>query len=116
MANKTKELTDREQLVLDYIPFGKDDKINVREIAKLAELDQRAVYTIIESLIHNHKIPIVSSRHEHDNGIYIPLSDEERQEGLMALRNQVRTMDKRIVLVETADLNTVYKYKEVVGV
>lgn len=113
MANKTKELTEREQLVLDFIPFGKDGKINVSEIAKLAELEQRTVYTIIESLIHNHKIPIVSSRHEHDNGIFIPLSDEERQEGLTALRNQVRTMYRRIELVETADLNIVYEYKDI---
>lgn len=113
MAKETKKLSKREQTVLDYIPLGKENKIKVRQIAELAGMDERTIYIIIESLVHRHKIPVVASRNEHDNGIFIPLSDEERQEGLTALRNQVRTMDRRIELVETADLNIVYEYKDI---
>lgn len=116
MAKETKKLSKREQTVLDYIPLGIENKIKVRQIAELAGMDDRTIYIIIESLVHRHKIPVVASRNEHDNGIYIPMSDRERIEGLQALKSQAKTISKRIDTVEKADLNTVYKYKEVVGI
>ena len=90
-----------EQTVLSLIPRGKDNRKTLKVISAYIDLKPRELQSVINGLISNHHIPIVAIR---KGGIYIPLSESERVDGLKGLKNQTNDQLKRIHIVENADL------------
>ena len=101
-----KSLSLNEGRVLNVIPRTNERPMRINDIAELLKLERRSVQSIIETLISDYGVPIVSLRsgsYEH-KGVYIATSDEEREIGLVSLRSQVLENTKRIKAVEDADL------------
>lgn len=98
-----KELTIIESAVLSMIPRGKDNRRALKSMCDATGLDARSMHSVINTLVFKHKIPIVATR-KGKGGVYIPLSSQERAEGLKGLINQVSDMTHRIEIVQSADL------------
>lgn len=90
-----------EQTVLSLIPRGKENRKTLKVISAYIDLKPRELQSVINGLISNHHIPIVAIR---KGGIYIPLSESERVDGLQGLKNQTQDQLKRIAIVESVDL------------
>ncbi|MBO0476176.1 hypothetical protein DOK76_03785 [Vagococcus sp. DIV0080] len=97
-----KELSVIESSVLSMIPRGTGKKVTLNDICQLTSLNLREVQSVISSLVFKYKIPIVANRGL--GGIFIPLTNEQRSQGLNGIKNQVIDLNKRIEIVESADL------------
>lgn len=109
------ELTILETKVLLLIPRGKENKKTLRSIGLDANLNLRTTQSVINSLVFKHKIPIVGNRGQ--GGVFIPINNEQRLEGLNGIKNQVIDLNERIKIVEVADLDNwdnkiIYKHQE----
>lgn len=91
-----------EKNVLSLIPRGMDNRKTLQIISEPIDLNPRELQSVINSLIFKHHIPIVAIR---KGGIYIPLSENERIDGLQGLKNQTTDQLKRISIVESIDLS-----------
>ncbi|MGF2142051.1 hypothetical protein ACQUD9_05210 [Vagococcus fluvialis] len=98
-----KELSVIETAVLSMIPRGTGKKVTLNDICQLTSLSLREVQSVINCLVFKYKIPIVANRGS--GGVFIPLTDEQRLEGLKGIKNQVIDLTKRIELVEASDLD-----------
>ena len=96
------ELTIIEKSVLELIPRGSERKVKVTELSKLIDLNEREVKAVIESL-RTKGIPIVSVRGA-EGGLFVAITEEEREIGLRAFRNQQQSMERTISYIEQADL------------
>lgn len=103
---QNKNLSIIEENVLSLIPRGKDNKKTLQIMSESIDLTPRELQAIINGLIFNHRIPIVAIR---QGGVYIPLSENERIEGLQGLKNQTNDQLKRINIVESIDLDNWHK-------
>ncbi|MCO7150477.1 hypothetical protein P7H42_03720 [Vagococcus lutrae] len=92
-----------EQNVLSLIPRGKANRKTLQVISGAIDLTPREIQSVINTLITNHHIPIVAIR---KGGVYIPLSEDERVDGLQGLKNQTSDQLKRIAIVESIDLDS----------
>lgn len=101
-----KTLSINESRVLNMIPRTSEKPILISEIARVMHISWRSVASIIETLVMDYGVPIVSKRSgkENQKGVYIATSDIEREYGLLSLRSQVAENLKRIKKVEHADL------------
>ena len=93
-----------EQNVLSLIPRGKDNRKTLQVISEAIDLTPREIQSVINTLITNHHIPIVATRSK-KSGVYIPLTQDERVEGLQSLKKQTSDQLKRIAIVESIDLD-----------
>ena len=107
-----KELPQRHQQILAFIPNGSDTMITRVELVKLSGLSDRDVYQILNDLTMKYDIPIGSSRDRKNFGYYIPLNDQEKNNGIRSLEEQGNTMLKRAEKVRDADIQTALAYKE----
>ena len=107
-----KELPQRHQQILAFIPNGSDTMITRVELVKLSGLSDRDVYQILNDLTMKYDIPIGSSRDRKNFGYYIPLNDQEKNDGIRSLEEQGNTMLKRAEKVRNADIETAQAYKE----
>ncbi|MGY3766797.1 hypothetical protein ACWOAH_09760 [Vagococcus vulneris] len=80
-----------------------ENRKTLQIISASIDLNARELQSVINSLIFRHHIPVVAIR---KGGIYIPLSESERLEGLQGLKNQTSDQLKRIAIVESVDLDT----------
>lgn len=97
------ELTIIQQFVLDQIPYGSEKPAKVSDISKVINLTERDIHAVINVLTRK-GIPVCSIRSGESKGIFIPVTEQERIEGLLALQNQVADMANRIENVQKADL------------
>ncbi|MGX6979139.1 DNA-binding protein [Vagococcus elongatus] len=100
---KNNQLSVIEKAVLSMIPHGKNNRKPLKEISAGIDLDTRSIQSIINRLVMVYHIPICALRET--GGVYIPLTEEERQEGLKGLKSQASDMNRRIEIVESVDLN-----------
>lgn len=107
-----KELPHRHQQILAYIPNGSDTMITRVELVKLSGLSDRDVYQILNDLTMKYDIPIGSSRDCQNYGYYIPMNEQEKNNGIRSLEEQGNTMLKRAEKVRNADIETAQAYKE----
>ena len=107
-----KELPQRHQKILAFIPNGSDTMITRVELVKLSGLSDRDVYQILNDLTMKYDIPIGSSRDCNHYGYYIPMNEEEKNNGIRSLEEQGNTMLKRAEKVRDADIQTALAYKE----
>ncbi len=98
-----KEVSVIETAVLSMIPRGKAKKVTLDYICKMTGLNLREVQSVINCLVFKYEIPICADRSH--GGVYIPLTDEERSNGLNGIKSQVSNLKTRIKIVESADLN-----------
>lgn len=103
MENKI-QLNRNQRRVLNMVPSGGGNPIPISEIASTLGMSKRTVASLINQLTLK-GIPIGSLRQAERNGVFIPLSNEERKAGLMPIRSQTADMAKRIEMVEHASLN-----------
>lgn len=89
--------------VLRLIPYGSERPRPTKEIASLLSIDERKVRKIISRLIVTHGVPIVAKRGV-VSGLYIPLNDTERLEGITELRAQHKAEGERLDSLIMADL------------
>lgn len=107
-----KELPQRHQKILAFIPNGSDTMITRVELVKLSGLSDRDVYQILNDLTMKYDIPIGSSRDCQNYGYYIPMNEAEKNNGIRSLEEQGNTMLKRAEKVRNADIQTALAYKE----
>ena len=107
-----KELPQRHQKILAFIPNGSDTMITRVELVKLSGLSDRDVYQILNDLTMKYDIPIGSSRDCNHYGYYIPMNEAEKNNGIRSLEEQGNTMLKRAEKVRDADIQTALSYKE----
>ena len=107
-----KELPQRHQKILAFIPNGSDTMITRVELVKLSGLSDRDVYQILNDLTMKYDIPIGSSRDCQNYGYYIPMNEAEKNNGSRSLEEQGNTMLKRAEKVRGADIQTALAYKE----
>ena len=107
-----KELPQRHQKILAFIPNGSDAMITRVELVKLSGLSDRDVYQILNDLTMKYGIPIGSSRDCQNYGYYIPMNEAEKNSGIRSLEEQGNTMLKRAEKVRDADIQTAQAYKE----
>lgn len=106
LLNK-KELSVIETAVLELIPRGREKRITLENIMKAIDLDKRTLQAVISRLVFSYGIPICATREKFDgSGIYIPLTNKERIEGLISIKAQTQSMTDRIAIVESANLKT----------
>ena len=98
------ELTIIQQTVLGQIPRGSDKPAIVADISRVLGLDTREIYSVINSLTAK-GIPICAIRSGENKGVFIPVTEQERADGLISLQNQVKEMVVRVGNVQKADLN-----------
>ena len=103
MENKI-HLNRNQKRVLSLIPTGMDRPVLVTEISNILGLDKRSVARLINQLTRL-GVPIGSLRQADRNGVFIPLTEEERIAGLTPIKSQTADMAKRINLVEHASLS-----------
>ncbi|MFZ4866683.1 hypothetical protein [Enterococcus casseliflavus] len=96
------DLTIIERSVLELIPRGFERKIKVPDICSIIDLEERDVKTVIQ-MLRSKGVPIVSVR-GYEGGMFIAITEEERQIGLRAFRSQFKSMEKTIRSIENADL------------
>lgn len=102
---RNKNLTAREARVISLIPRGIDHKVSMPELARLTEMDTRAVQSII--YVSKLKgVPICCSRKAKDSGYYIPTTEEERAIGLVNLKHQANKILEGIVSVANSNLDS----------
>lgn len=111
----SKELSVIESSVLSLIPRGKDKKVTLDYICKNTGLKVREVQSVINCLVFKYEIPVCADRSQ--GGVYIPINNEERSNGLNGIKSQVNNLKSRIKIVESADLNNwmddlIYNYQE----
>ena len=107
-----KKLPQRHQQILAFIPNGSDAMITRVELVKLSGLSDRDVYQILNDLTIKYDIPIGSSRDCNHYGYFIPMNDQEKNDGIRSLEEQGNTMLKRAEKVRNADIETALAYKE----
>ena len=107
-----KELPHRHQQILAFIPNGSDTMITRVELVSLSGLSDREVYHVLNDLTMKYNVPIGSSRDSKHNGYYIPMTEEEKTNGVRSLEEQGTTMLKRAEKVRNADIQTAQSYKE----
>lgn len=107
-----KELPQRHQQILAYIPNGSETMITRDELVKLSGFSDRDVYQILNDLPMKYDIAVGSSRDSNHNGYYIPMSEEEKINGIRSLEEQGNTMLKRAEKVRNSDIKTAQLYKE----
>lgn len=101
-----KELSVIETAVLELIPRGREKRITLKDMMKAIDLDERTLQSVISRLVFSYGIPICATREKFNgSGIYIPLSEKERREGLVSIKAQTQSMTERINIVESADLS-----------
>lgn len=102
-----KELSVIETSILELIPRGREKRITLKDMMKAIDLDERTLQSVISRLVFSYGIPICATREKFNgSGIYIPLSEKERREGLVSIKAQTQSMTERINIVESANLNT----------
>lgn len=117
LLNK-KELSVIETAVLELIPRGREKRITLKDMMKAIDLDERTLQAVISRLVFSYGIPICATREKFiGSGIYIPLTEKERIEGLISIKAQTQSMTDRIEIVESADLKNwnkglTYNYQE----
>lgn len=99
------DLTIIEDAVLSLIPIGNGRKISLNELSQLVDIDERSIYSVINSL-RMKGVPIGAIRNgpKELRGYYIATNQEELASGIEAYKQQVRDMETRIRYVEQADL------------
>ena len=107
-----KELPHRHQKILAFIPNGSDAMITRIELVKLSGLSDRDVYQILNDLTMKYGIPIGSSRDCNHYGYFIPMDEEEKNNGIRSLEEQGNTMLKRAEKVRNSDIQTAQAYKQ----
>lgn len=113
-----KELSVIDTAVLELIPRGKVNRTTLSNMMKVIDLDERTIQAVISRLVFSHGIPICATREKNSgSGVYIPLNDQERIDGLQNIKAQTQSMTERIKIVESADLknwnkNLNLKYQE----
>ena len=106
LLNK-KELSVIETAVLELIPKKRKKRITLKDMMKAIDLDERTLQSVISRLVFSYGIPICATREKFNgSGIYIPLSEKERRDGLVSIKAQTQSMTERINIVESANLNT----------
>ena len=102
-----KELSVIETAVLGLIPRGREKRITLKDMMKSIDLDERTLQLVISRLVFSYGIPICATREKNiGSGVYIPLSEKERKEGLQSIKAQTKSMTERIEIVESADLSS----------
>lgn len=113
-----KELSIIDTSVLELIPRGKENRVTLSTMMKSIDLDERTIQAVISRLVFDHGIPICATREKNSgSGVFIPLNEQERIEGLQNIKAQTKSMTERIKIVESADLvnwnkNLNLKYQE----
>ena len=107
-----KELPHRHQEILSYIPNGSATMVTRDELVSLSGLSDREVYHVLNDLTMKYNVPIGSSRDSKHNGYYIPMTEEEKTNGVRSLEEQGTTMLKRAEKVRNSDIQTALAYKE----
>lgn len=97
------QLSVIETAVLESIPRGYENRQPLKKLCSLLDLDERSIQSVISRLTAK-GVPICSSRGI-DSGVYIPLTEEEREKGLRSIKSQAKEMGKRIIAVSNADLD-----------
>lgn len=105
-----KELNSYEYTLLQAIPKGRENRKLIPMIAQALGTNQRQIYEDINHLIIKYHIPIVSTREGNQGGVYLPITEEEKQLGLAPLKASVNTLNKRIEVIDKADISTYEHY------
>ena len=98
------ELTIIQDLVLNMIPRSSERPAKVVDISAAIGMSEREINAVIRSLTMK-GIPVCSLRSGENKGVFIPVNEQERSAGLVALQNQATDMKQRIENVQKADLN-----------
>lgn len=96
-------LSPLEKAVARAIPIGRFNAKTTREISNHTALPIRTIREIVNRLIISHGFPICGAK-SGKRGLYYPLNDKERNEGIEPLRELVIDVQTRIKTVSRADL------------
>lgn len=108
----SRDMTDVEIKVYNRILEGTFEKpIPSKDIAVSLELSERQFKDIIENLRINFRVPIVA-RKSKGNGYYLPRNEEEREAGLAPYKQQIRTEQKNLAIVQSINLEDFWKNKK----
>lgn len=104
--NSTKHcnLTDLENKVATLIPKDDEQRITAQEISGIIGISVRSVYDTVYRL-RVKGVPVVSDRKQATAGLYIPLTEHARREGMVALRREYSEIEKALNGIAEADLN-----------
>lgn len=98
------ELSPLEKGIACAIPLGQFNARTTQEIADRVGVSVRTIRSIVNRLIIKHKLPICGSKMG-KRGLYYPLTDEERSNGIEPLRDEVIEMQTRIKTVSMVNLS-----------
>lgn len=98
------KLTDLENKVIRLIPNDDEQRITAREISDIVGVSVRAVYDIVyRSRLKG--VPIVADRTQETAGLYIPLTNQARNRGMVSLRREYDEIGKALAGIAGADLD-----------
>lgn len=98
-------LDKNEKALVNLLPVGCEHPRSARELAKLLQLNDRAVRRLINHLATQHHLPIGSKSGE-PAGYYWIVSENERSLSIDQLNSQVESMVMRIKATSACQLIT----------
>lgn len=108
----SRDMTDVEIKVYNKILKGTFEKpVPSKDISVCLKLSERQFKDIVESLRINFRVPIVA-RKSKGNGYYLPKNEEEREAGLAPYKQQIRTEQKNLAIVQSINLEDFWKNKK----
>lgn len=97
--------------LFSLIPRGNERLVSVSDLANALDTDVRHIQGMIYNLVVKFGIPVCSYRGEYQSGVFIPVNESQRIDGLVTIKEQVRSTSVRISAVEEANLDTVREYE-----
>lgn len=88
-------MTDLEIKVLNMIPHGMENPVQIRTIQEQTGQSERDVKDMIDTLVKVYEYPIVGLRRR-PYGYYIATTKDELDIGLAPYRKQIRTEQERL--------------------
>ncbi|MRI80715.1 hypothetical protein GIY11_01535 [Aerococcaceae bacterium DSM 109653] len=106
-----KPMNYMQKRLFGLIPRGDERLVTLADLANILEIDVRSVQLMVNQLVIKFGIPICSYRDKFRSGLFIAITDEQRLDGLITFKEQVKNMNMRIGSVENADLTITKAYE-----
>jgi len=93
-------LSEREQIIYDLLPAGRQKPITLKKLSYLANMNKREVREIIYTLVVERGLPVGSSTEPNAGGYFIIENQEDLEVATRHLRPRAKKIFKRARALE----------------